>query len=106
MKGFIQNIFAENKEVCTDLFKTELWNGELQDGLRNDTRVYVDFYKFCFEIMKIYKPDVQTINGLKYISATNPEELSEEEQQDVREMIEAVLDTIHYAKYKRGKKHE
>jgi hypothetical protein len=53
--------------------------------------------------MKIYKPDVQIINGLKYISATNPEELSEGEQQDVREMIEAVLDTIHYAKYKRRK---
>lgn len=101
---FINKIFSENKEKCTDLFSAELWDGKIQDGSRNDSRVYCDYTKFVFEIMKIYKPSVQNVDGFKYVSACNPSDLSEQEQQDVKEMIEAIIDTIHYAKYKRSAK--
>lgn len=101
---FIKKIFIENKEKCTDLFSAELWDGKIQDGRRNDSRVYCDYTKFVFAIMTIYKPSVQNLNGFSYVSACNLSDLSEQEQQDVKEMIEAIIDTIHYAKFKRSKK--
>lgn len=105
-KNFLKEIFNENEQKCTDLFGTEIWFGKLQDGSRNKMRVYVDYIKFVQEVLKLYKADVADFRGERYITPCAPSQLSQEEQQDVKEMLEAIFDTIHYAKYKRSKKHE
>lgn len=69
-------------------------------------RVYVDYIKFVHEVLKLYKAETAQIKGETYIAPCAPSQLSEEEQQDVKEMLEAIIDTIHYAKYKRSNKHE
>lgn len=106
MKDLLQEIFNENEQKCTDLFGTEIRFGKLQDGSRNKMRVYVDYYKFCSEILKVYKPEITNDGGVKVISPCKLSQLSEQEQQDVKEMLEAIIDTVHYAKYKGVKKHE
>ena len=103
-KDLLQEIFNENEQKCTDLFGAEIWFGKLQDGSRNKTRVYVDYFKFVSEILKVYRPETEDHHGIKYISPCKPSALTEQEQQDVKEMIEAIIDTIHYAKFKRSKK--
>lgn len=56
--------------------------------------VFVEFFRFASEVLTAYKPD-----------AFNGEwKATKEEQQDVKEMLEAIIDTIHYAKKKRSKK--
>lgn len=104
--NFLREIFDKNEEKCTDLFGTEIWFGKLQDGSRNSMRVYFDYFKFVSEVLKLYKADTEELNGIKYISPCKTSELTEQEREDVEEMIEAIIDTIHYAKYKRSKKHE
>ena len=103
-KNFLKEIFNENEQKCTDLFGTEIWFGKLQDGSRNKMRVYVDYVKFVQEVLKLYKADVADFRGERYITPCAPSQLSQEEQQDVKEMLEAIIDTIHYAKFKRSKK--
>lgn len=103
-KNFLKEIFNENEQKCTDLFGTEIWYGKLQDGSRNKMRVYVDYIKFVQEVLKLYKADVTDFRGETYIAPCSPSQLSQEEQQDVKEMLEAIIDTIHYAKYKRSAK--
>lgn len=97
-KDLYQEIFDENEQKCTDLFGTEIWCGKL--------RVYVDYIKFVQEVLKLYKADVADFRGERYITPCAPSQLSQEEQQDVKEMLGAIIDTIHYAKYKRGKNNE
>lgn len=106
MKDLLREIYNENEQKCTDLFGAEIWFGKLQDGSRNKMRVYCDYYKFCSEILKVYKPEITNDGGAKVISPCAPSQLSEQEQQDVKEMLEAIIDTVHYAKYKGVKKHE
>ncbi|MBQ2347972.1 MAG: hypothetical protein II388_06315, partial [Clostridia bacterium] len=60
--------------------------------------------KFVSEVLKIYKATTEEQNGVKIIAPCKPSQLSEQEQQDVKEMLEAIIDTIHYAKFKRSKK--
>lgn len=102
-KNFLKEIFNENEQKCTDLFGTEIWYDKLQDGSRNKMRVYVDYIKFVQEVLKLYKADVADFRGEIYITPCSPSQLSEEEQQDVKGMLEAIIDTIHYAKHKRRK---
>lgn len=106
MQDLLQEIFNENEQKYTDLFGAEIWFGKLQDGSRNTTRVYVDYFKFVSEVLKVYRPEVEEHNGVKYISPCKPSQLTKEDQQDIKEMIEAVLDTIHYAKFKGVKRNE
>ena len=105
-KDLLQKLFEKNEQKCTDLFGTEIWNGRLHDCSRNPMRVYCDYFKFAAEVLKIYKAEVYEQNGMKYIVPCKPSELSDQEQQDVQEMLEAIIEIIHYAKYKRSRKHE
>ena len=85
-RDFFREIYITNIEKCTDLFGN--------DNRMNRDSIFVEYFKFVSEVLKVYKPDA--FNG--------DWQATKEEQQDVKEMLEAIIDTIHYAKCKRGKR--
>lgn len=105
-KELLFEIFKNNKEKCIDLFGKAIRKGQLVDISDKGSRVYMNYFSFTQEILKAYKPEVGKQEKTCYIVACNPAELTPEEQEDITEMLEAIIDTIHYAKYKRSKKHE
>ena len=102
-KELLFEIFKANKEKCLDLFGKAVRKGQLVDISDKGSRVYMNYFSFTQEILKAYKPEVGKQEKICYIVACNPAELTPEEQEDITEMIEAIIDTIHYAKYKRSK---
>lgn len=102
-KELLFEIFSRNKEKCLDLFGKQIKMGKLEDAFEKGSRVYMNYFSFTQEILKAYKPEVGKQEKTCYIVACNPAELTPEEQEDITEMIEAIIDTIHYAKYKRSK---
>lgn len=105
-KELLFEIFTRNKDKCLDLFGKEIKKGKLVDSSEKGSRVYLGYYFFAQEILKAYKPEAGKQEKTGYIVACNPADLTLEEQEDISEMIEAIIDTIHYAKYKRSRKHE
>ena len=103
-KELLFEIFSRNKDKCLDLFGKAIKKGKLVDASDEGSRVYLGFYFFTQEILKAYRPEAGKQEKAGYIVACNPLDLSPEEQEDITEMIEAIIDTIHYAKYKRSKK--
>lgn len=103
-KELLFEIFTNNKEKCLDLFGKQVRMGKLVDASEKGSRVYMNFYAFTQEILKAYRPEVGQQAKIGYIVACNPSDLTPEEQADITEMLEAIIDTIHYAKYKRSKK--
>ena len=85
---FFREVYITNKVKCLDLFGN--------DYRSNEESIFVEFFRFASEAIMLYKPNAFSDNW----------QATPEEQQDVREMLEAIIDTIHYAKYKRSKKHE
>ena len=107
MKDILREIFNENEQKCTDLFGAEIFCGKLQDVSRVKAKVYINYIKFAQEIMKRYKIVTEENDfGVKYEAPCPPSRLPAQEQQDVKEMLEAIIDIVHYAKYKGVKKHE
>lgn len=105
-KELLFEVFSQNKDKCIDLFGKQIKMGKLEDASEKGSRVYINYFAFAQEILKAYRPEAGTQEKTGYIVACNPLDLSPEEQEDITEMIEAIIDTIHYAKYKRSKKHE
>ena len=70
----------------------------------NGSRTYMNYYALTQEVLKAYRPEVAAKGKSTYLVPCNPSDLSLEEQEDISEMLEAIIDTIHYAKYKRSKK--
>lgn len=103
-KELLFEIFKANKEKCLDLFGKAVRKGQLVNTSEQGSRVYINYFAFAQEILKAYKPEVGKQEKTGYIVACNPAELTPEEQEDITEMLEAIIDTIHYAKYKRSKK--
>lgn len=103
-KELLFGIFSRNKEKCLDLFGKQIKMGKLEDASEKGSRVYINYFAFAQEILKAYRPEAGTQEKTGYIVACNPSDLTLEEQADVTEMIEAIIDTIHYAKYKRSDK--
>ena len=83
---FFREVYITNIEKCMDLFDS--------DEIRSRDTVFAKYFEFVSEVLKVYKPDVFTCN----------EKATKEERQDVKEMLEAIIDTIHYAKCKRSKR--
>ena len=83
---FFREVYITNIEKCTDLFGS--------DEIRSRDTVFAKYFEFVSEVLKVYNPDVFTCN----------DETTMEERQDVKEMLEAIIDTIHYAKCKRSKR--
>ena len=105
-KELLFEIFSRNKEKCLDLFGKQITMGKLNDCSEKCSRVYINFYFFAQEMLKAYRPRAGKGKETGYIVACDPADLTLQEQEDITEMIEAIIDTIHYAKYKRSKKHE
>lgn len=103
-KELLFEIFKNNKEKCLDLFGKQIKLGKLIDASEKGSRVYMNYLAFAQEILKAYKPEAGKGEKTGYIVACNPADLTLQEQEDITEMIEAIIDTIHYAKYKRSKK--
>lgn len=105
-KELLFDIFSRNKRKCLDLFGKRIKMGKLEDASEKSSRVYINYFAFAQEILKAYKPKVGTQEKTGYIVACDPADLTPQEQEDITEMLEAIIDTVHYAKYKRRKKHE
>lgn len=103
-KELLFEIFKNNKEKCIDLFGKTIRKGQLVDTTDKGSRVYTNYFSFTQEILKAYRPEAGKQEKTGYIVACNPADLSIQEQEDITEMLEAIIDTIHYAKYKRSKK--
>lgn len=85
-RNFLREIYITNKEKCLDLFGN--------DYRSNEESIFVEFFKFASEAIMLYKPNAFSDNW----------QATPEEQQDVKEMLEAIIDTIHYAKCKGSKR--
>ena len=85
-RNFFREIYITNIEKCTDLFGN--------DNRMNRDSIFVEYFKFASEVLKVYQPDA-------FSGDWQP---TKDEQQDVKEMLEAIIGTIHYAKCKRSKK--
>lgn len=85
-RNFLREIYITNKVKCLDLFGN--------DYRSNEESIFVEFFKFASEAIMLYKPNAFSDNW----------QATPEEQQDVREMLEAIIDTIHYAKCKGSKR--
>ena len=103
-KELLFEIFKNNKEKCLDLFGKQIKLGKLIDASEKGSRVYINYLAFAQEILKAYKPEAGKGEKTGYIVACSPADLTPEEKEDVTQMIEAIIDTIHYAKFKRSKK--
>lgn len=97
-------IFLENKDMCVDLFAKQNLKGKLVDAPEKGSRTFMNYYGLVQAVLKAYKPEVKRQGKSYFLCACDASELTPEEQEDVKEMIEAIIDTIHYAKYKRSKK--
>lgn len=101
MKSIAYDLFKKNNEKASDLFGNEIKDGVLTDADAMSCTTYKNYYALFTEVMKAYKPaphisaDVES--SLGYIL---PEDLTKSEQKDLDEMIEAIIDIIHYAKHK------
>ena len=105
-KEFIFQIFLEHKDMCYDLFGKQVKKGQLVDAPENGSRTYMNYYAFTQEVLKAYRPEVAAKGKINYLVPCNPSDLSLKEQEDISEMLEAIIEIIHYAKHKRSKKHE
>ncbi len=85
-RNFLREIYITNKGKCLDLFGN--------DYRSNEESIFVEFFKFASEAIMLYKPNAFSDNW----------QATPTEQQDVKEMLEAIIDTIHYAKCKRSKR--
>ena len=103
-RELLYKIFLENKDMCIDLFAKQNLKGKLVDAPEQGSRTFMNYYGLVQAVLKAYKPEVAIRGKCNYLVGCNPSELTPEEQGDVTEMIEAIIDTIHYAKYKRSKK--
>ncbi len=103
-KELLFEIFNRNREKCIDLFGKEIKLGKLVDCSEKRSRVYINYFAFTQEILKAYRPEAGNQGKTGCIVACNPDDLTLQEQEDITEMIEAIIDTVHYAKYKRSKK--
>ena len=103
-KELLFEIFSRNKRKCLDLFGKRIKMGKLEDASEKSSRVYINYFAFAQEILKAYKPKAGTQEKTGYIIACDPADLTLQEQEDITEMLEAIIDTVHYAKYKRSKK--
>lgn len=105
-KELLFEIFIANKDKCVDLFGYQIKLGKLVECSEKASRVYLNYFAFTQEILKAYKPEAGTQEKTGYKVACNPSDLTLQEQEDITEMLEAIIDTIHYAKYKRRKNNE
>lgn len=103
-KELLFEIFSRNKDKCLDLFGKQIKMGKLADCSEKGSRVYINYFAFAQEILKAYHPEAGTQEKTGYIVACNPADLTPEEQKDITEMLEAIIDTIHYAKCKGSKR--
>lgn len=100
----IFNVFLQHKEKCLDLFGKRIRNGNIVDASEFASRMYMNYKALVQDALKAYKPQVETNGKSYYLVPCNPDELPQEEQEDVAEMLEAIIEIIHYAKHKRSKK--
>lgn len=105
-KELLFEVFSQNKDKCFDLFGKRVKDGKIVVSSDKGSRVYINFFAFAQEILKAYRPEAGKEVKTGYLISCNPSDLTLEEQEDVKEMLEAIIDTIHYAKYKRGKNNE
>lgn len=103
-KELLFEIFSRNREKCLDLFGKQIKMGKLEDASEKSSRVYTNYFSFTQAILKAYRPEAGKQEKTGYIVACNPADLTFQEQEDITEMLEAIIDTVHYAKYRRSKK--
>ena len=101
MKSIAYELFKKNNEKASDLFGKEVKAGVLTDADAMSCTTYKNYYALFSEIMKAYKPAPNiSADGESSLGFILPEDLTKEEQKNLEEMIEAILDIIHYAKHK------
>lgn len=100
----IFNIFLANKDKCLDLFGKRIQNGKIVNTSECAARMYMNYKALVQDVLKAYKPEVETNGKSYYLVPCNPADLSSEEQNDITEMLEAIIEIIHYAKHRRSKK--
>lgn len=100
----IFNIFLANKDKCLDLFGKQIRKGKIVSTSKGASRIYLNYKALVQDVLKAYKPEIIANGRSYYIVPCNPDELSPEEQTDITEMLEAIIEIIHYAKHKRSKK--
>lgn len=104
MKSIAYDLFKKNNVIISDLFAKEVKDGILIQSDPMGCTTYKNYYALFTEVMKAYKPaPIVSIHGETSLGYAIPEELTEAEKKDLEEMIEAIIDIIHYAKHK-GKK--
>ncbi len=105
MKNLAFEIFKENQKKIIDLYGYDIKDGELIRTEKTGVKTYQTYYRLFCSCLAGYKPAIlQTDNG-EYIGAVDPNTLPADQQEEIREMIECIIDTVYYAKHK-GKKNE
>ena len=101
MKSIAYDLFKKNNEKASDLFGKEVKDGVLTDVDAMSCTTYKNYYALFTEVMKAYKPaPMVSADGESSLGHAIPEELTAAEKKDLEEMIEAIIDIIHYAKHK------
>lgn len=101
MKSIAYDLFKKNNEKASDLFGNEIKDGVLTDADAMSCTTYKNYYALFTEVMKAYKPAPHiSADGESSLGYILPEDLTKSEQKDLDEMIEAIIDIIHYAKHK------
>lgn len=101
MKSIAYDLFKKHNVKISDLFGKEVKDGILIQSDSMGCTTYKNYYALFTEVMKAYKPaPMVSADGESTLGHAIPEELTEAEKKDLEEMIEAIIDIIHYAKHK------
>lgn len=101
MKSIAYELFKKYNEKASDLFGKEVIDGIMKDADAMSCTTYKNYYAFFTEVMKAYKPAPHiSSEGESSLGHVLPEDLPYDQKKDLEEMIEAILDIIHYAKHK------
>lgn len=101
MKSIAYDLFKKHNVKISDLFAKEVKDGILIQSDPMGCTTYKNYYALFTEVMKAYKPaPMVSADGESTLGHAIPEELTAAEKKDLEEMIEAIIDIIHYAKHK------
>lgn len=100
MKNIAYEIFEKNQEKIIDLFGYDIKDSGLIKSETKSVKTYSTYYRFFCSCLAGYKPAILKTNNGEYVSAANVNTLTATEQEEVRELIECLIDTIYYAKHK------